>query len=417
MKSISKITKRDIYDLFKYGIDFYEIQIEYPYHGRLEEYDFLKRLYKLEEMPSLDSRYSDAEQDIWQHTVMHNDYDQCWIFEDERFSLKEGDDEEFLTFLCEIFHPEVRIEGASWRNFLDRVNDLLKCDGYELYPARKISGRDVYQWRVFIPDTVFEPFSIRHWGETEYDNLAVCQDARYQIYRAIEHNDQFEDVFGASDYSFYITTVQKLFEELKRFYVPKYYDEKNNYVRTDDLKSFIEHTSSVCVFDAIEVYCRLLNGSADFCNRINVILKRYVPDYRIYNGKIEKNIDHQVVDLQYIQIPEARLQKLLQEAVMYYEDGKLDVAVEKLWGALERLKTYCEEDKKTSVKILIEKMCDGQEEIGQIFEGEFYALTKIGNEFTIRHQERGVVEIKDQWHYEYFYKRCMALISTALKYL
>lgn len=417
MKSISKITKRDIYDLFKYGIDFYEIQLEYPYHGRLEEYDFLKRLYKLEEMPSLDSRYSDLEQDIWQHTVMHNDYDQCWIFEDERFPLKEGDDEEFLTFLCEIFHPEVRIGGASWRSFLDRVNDLLKCDGYELYPARKISGRDVYQWRVFIPDAVFEPFSIRHWGEIEYDSLSVCQDARYQIYRAIEHNNQFENVLDASDYSFQITTVQKLFEKLKQFYVPKYYDEKNKYVKTDDLQRFIDHTSSACVFDAIELYYRLLNGSPDFSNRINVILRRYVPDYRIYNGKIEKNVEHQVVDLQNIQISEVRLHKLVQEAAVYYEDGKLDIAVQKLWGAFERLKTYFEEDKKTSVKILIEKMCDGQEEIGQVLEREFYALTKIGNEFTIRHQERGIVEIKDQRHYEYFYKRCMAIISTALKYL
>lgn len=48
---ISKITKRDIFDIFKDGIDIPDLwdtkKVNYYYYGRLEETDFLKRLYNL----------------------------------------------------------------------------------------------------------------------------------------------------------------------------------------------------------------------------------------------------------------------------------------------------------------------------------------------------------------------------------
>lgn len=39
-------------------------------------------------------------------------------------------------------------------------------------------------------------------------------------------------------------------------------------------------------------------------------------------------------------IEEAGLKELLQEAAKYYDDGNVKIAVEKLWDAFERLKTY-----------------------------------------------------------------------------
>lgn len=95
-------------------------------------------------MPSNDSRYINAEQDIWQHTVNNDDYPYCWVFEDERFSLQNGEDEIYLRFLCEVFHPAVRYEKGYWKEFLTEINKLLQNDGYELYPADKMSNRDVY---------------------------------------------------------------------------------------------------------------------------------------------------------------------------------------------------------------------------------------------------------------------------------
>lgn len=75
---ISEITKRDILDLFHNGIDiddFFETKkVTYPYFGRIGEIEFIKRLYDLKSMPSLDSKFPDAESEIWQHTVNNDDY-------------------------------------------------------------------------------------------------------------------------------------------------------------------------------------------------------------------------------------------------------------------------------------------------------------------------------------------------------
>lgn len=72
--------------------DFFETRtVPYPYFGQLKELNFLKRLYDLKGMLSNDSRYENAERDIWQNTVNNDDYPDCWFFGDERFYYKNGD--------------------------------------------------------------------------------------------------------------------------------------------------------------------------------------------------------------------------------------------------------------------------------------------------------------------------------------
>lgn len=75
---ITGITKRDILELFRDGMEaedlFETLIVTYPYYGRLEELDFLSRLYDLNAMESNDSRFLNAYGDIWQHTVNNDDY-------------------------------------------------------------------------------------------------------------------------------------------------------------------------------------------------------------------------------------------------------------------------------------------------------------------------------------------------------
>lgn len=151
MRRITEITKRDIYELFRDGIPddgIFDWVERYPYYGRLEELEFLERLYDLSGMESYDSRYKNAREDIIQHTVNNEDYPYCWVFSDERFPLKDGDDEDYLKFLCEVFHPYVRNDQKDWQQFFNKVNKLIRIDGYELYVKEQISGRDVFGWRV-----------------------------------------------------------------------------------------------------------------------------------------------------------------------------------------------------------------------------------------------------------------------------
>lgn len=82
--------------------------------------DFLKRIYDLNSLPSNDSRFENAEGDIWQHTINNDDYEAGWVFEDDRFQLQNGEDEVLLTFLCAVFHPLCGLKADTGRSFLMR---------------------------------------------------------------------------------------------------------------------------------------------------------------------------------------------------------------------------------------------------------------------------------------------------------
>jgi hypothetical protein len=76
--------------------------------GALSDVEFLQRLWDLKALPSTDGRFEDAAGDIWQHRFNNDDWEDDWIFEDERFNLVDGSADRFLAFLAEMVHPVVR---------------------------------------------------------------------------------------------------------------------------------------------------------------------------------------------------------------------------------------------------------------------------------------------------------------------
>jgi hypothetical protein len=136
--AISEITRRAIIDELSLS--------KLSWSGRLEEPEFLARLYKLQELPSTDGRYKDAAGDIWQHRVNNYDWDDDWVFYDSRFSLMD-DDEEFLRFLAETVHPVVRSDAEELSELLSLYNGHLEHDGWEVREVSKISGRPVFAAR------------------------------------------------------------------------------------------------------------------------------------------------------------------------------------------------------------------------------------------------------------------------------
>lgn len=140
---ISSVTRRDIFD--------YIVDRSIAWSGRLDEIEFLYRLYDLDALPSFDSRFGDAESDIIQHRRANLDWPDYWIFEDERFDLVDGSDGALLKFLSEIVHPEVRSDQSEVETIVTGINKLLGPDGYELYASGTISGRKVFEYREIIP--------------------------------------------------------------------------------------------------------------------------------------------------------------------------------------------------------------------------------------------------------------------------
>ena len=142
INKITTITRRNIFDY---------IQVEgFWWAGRLEETDFLSRMFDLERMESFDGRFSNATGDIWQHRINNSDWEDNWIFSDSRFNLINCDDSIFLNFLCEMLHPIVRIDISEINKLLQIFNENLKEDNYEIIERTKISGKPIFIGRLKI---------------------------------------------------------------------------------------------------------------------------------------------------------------------------------------------------------------------------------------------------------------------------
>ena len=135
----------------------------------------------------------------------------------------------------------------------------------------------------------------------------------------------------------------------------------------------------------------------------------------------DKQIDESKVIVQAIK--EQGLKELINEAISFYKHPNPAIyrsAVEKLWDALERDKTYYVPsgmDKKHSVETLINSIANNQQHYFDLFTAEFKTLTEIGNNYRIRHHETDKYDINDDNYYEYFFNRCFALIVLAIKYI
>ena len=136
---ISQLTRRDIIDSM--------LAEKVNWNGRLEEPEFLARLFELQSLPSTDDRFKDAAGDIWQHRVNNFDWDDDWVFYDRRFNLIGADDEVFLRFLCETIHPVVRADVTESERLAQLYNQHLRHDGFQLVERTRLSGKPVYVGR------------------------------------------------------------------------------------------------------------------------------------------------------------------------------------------------------------------------------------------------------------------------------
>lgn len=134
--NISQITRRDIVDAI--------LVEKIVWNGRMEEPEFLSRLFNLSSLKSTDGRFKDAAGDIWQHRINNFDWDDNWVFYDARFNLMNGDDETFLAFLCETIHPVVRPDPVDAARICQLYNQYLMNDGFQIVEKTRLSGKPIY---------------------------------------------------------------------------------------------------------------------------------------------------------------------------------------------------------------------------------------------------------------------------------
>lgn len=457
MNRITDITRQDIEDIIKDGfVEAFdepvydgetgeyvtERKVYMPFYGRLDEIAFFSRLYDLKSLPSHDSRYRDALGDISCH-LHWGDYEEGWFFQDRRFNLLHGDgDEPLLNFVCEMLHPAVRIEKSPWKSYLEKFNELLRADGYELYAAQHISGRDIYKARAYtqrdvpvLPDSLFSERykELISYGNGEaVDNISgsVGYDAKKHLCKVmlafaepmrIQRN-RYDSWTENSD------ALKEAIANLNEFMEIPVIDLTGALFSPCPVEELLASYFTPFIFDVIEYqFEELSNGEkAPFQAAINDSLRKDNLSFRLSDsGLIELQADHEVLSPEIIAnvdlVTEPGVHDLLKEAIEKHMQPTVKAhrdAVEKIWDALERLKTYYTTmDKRASASKIVCDMAAGDQNYIALFNAEFKALTDIGNSFRIRHHETNKIDIADPRHYDYFFNRCLSLIALAIQYL
>ncbi len=135
--NISEITRRNIYDGIRYSGS--------SWCGRMDDVEFLSRLFDLKSLPSDDRRYITASEDIWQHRINNSDWEDDWVFYDSRFNLMGCDDATLLRFLCETIHPLVRPDTTEAELLRGMYNGHLLFDGFQIVEEKRISGKPIFK--------------------------------------------------------------------------------------------------------------------------------------------------------------------------------------------------------------------------------------------------------------------------------
>lgn len=168
------------------------------------------------------------------------------------------------------------------------------------------------------------------------------------------------------------------------------------------------------------------NVCAQFRDEINDIFRKTGLLYELNTDlQVERIVENSpltpAIETAIAAVKEVGTRELLQEAILLHRSPyPTDIrdAVEKLWDAYERLKTYYKTmNKAKSAEKIVNDIAAGQVPYVTLFDTEFRALTKIGNDFRIRHHETEKVEITDVRYYDYFFNRCLSLIALAIQYL
>lgn len=210
-------------------------------------------------------------------------------------------------------------------------------------------------------------------------------------------------------------------------------DEYDQYALLDYIEFFAQNCRDVVVgnYHSFFGHYHLATNSTSFVfnqfqENINSIFRKtgllfILTDNKIVERVVEDTPLTPKIERQVAQIKEKGTKELLAEAIALfrqpYPESTRD-AVEKIWDALERLKTYYTTmDKKASATKIANDIAGGNTSFVELFNTEFEVLTKIGNNYRIRHHETNKIDITDSRHYDYFFNRCLSLIALAIQYL
>ncbi|MDP8017119.1 protein kinase domain-containing protein [Prescottella equi] len=289
-KSIDSKTRRKIKDVL--------LTRQYLWHGVKSEPAFLSDLYDLHELPSHDQRYQTAYQDIQQHRERNSDGDDSWVFDDPRFEVMSGSDQNFLEFVAHTLHPRVRRNPTTQTRMLKQLNTLLDPCGYELYKTPSDIGPDTFSHRHTSMADVAPlhdrrsraSIDLTYLGGGSYANVYSYVDPNYGTTYAIKRARKNLDGRELERFKQEFNILTKL-SSPHVVEVYRYDEERNEYLMEfcdQTLEDFVKYRNSQLVFpERKRIALQFLRGlnhihSKDYLHRDlsyrNVLVKVYDGD-------------------------------------------------------------------------------------------------------------------------------------------
>lgn len=164
-------------------------------------------------------------------------------------------------------------------------------------------------------------------------------------------------------------------------------------------------------------------GLLEYHEAVNRLFRRCKHPYELqldYGGRVERLLPaglDELVKTRY-RTGDSTLDQLLTVAVTKIQDKDPAVraeALEKLWDAWERLKTILNPDKKQGINQLLQRAFP-EPQLRERVNDEATALTRIGNDFMIRHSETTKVAVAPE-HIDYLFHRLLALMQALIRIL
>ncbi len=160
----------------------------------------------------------------------------------------------------------------------------------------------------------------------------------------------------------------------------------------------------------------------EFRDEINKLFERNrIIFYLDENGMVKRHLPiglENIVNNFYVNTDDERLNELISFSIEKISNPKESdhiLALEKIWDAFERLKTfYIEKNKKKSVEQLIQEISGSTEGYNELLDDEFRELTRIGNSYQIRHFEKDKIQINNFNQIDYLFYRMIALIDLCI---
>ena len=285
------------------------------------------------------------------------------------------------------------INENDYYKVLSLIYEQKLIDKNSIFSITLLDEKEHLKWKYdnFISLSLEELFYRFPTNSTEKQQRALLN-----LYN--QYPDYGQEIDLICKYDFFVKTQSEMYFFIEAMKRKKLLEA--NIVEDDDGKDLV-YPIKITMEGIVEI--EKLNNSAKEKKQV----------FMVMNSKdIETNIKS---------IKEFGTRELLEEAINLFKQPNPFAsknAVEKLWDAYERLKTYyIDLDKKDSATKIVNDISGNITEFVTLFNDEFRTLSKIGNEFRIRHHETDKIDITDNRHYDYFFNRCLSLISLAIQYL